>query len=51
MQWHSCTGSGGVTILGGVPEPWRCDIEGRGQWAWWGWAGVELEDLGGLFQP
>ena len=25
---------GGVTIPGGVPEPWGCGTEGRGQWAW-----------------
>ena len=24
----------GVTIPGGVPEPWGCGTEGRGQWAW-----------------
>jgi len=30
-------GGGGVTIPGGVPEPWGCGTEGRGQWAWWGW--------------
>ena len=28
--------SGGVTIPGGVPEPWGCGTEGRGQWARWG---------------
>ena len=28
LQWHSCTGSGGVTITGGVPEPWGCGTEG-----------------------
>jgi len=27
-------GGGGVIIPGGVPEPWRCGTEGRGQWAW-----------------
>jgi len=29
-------GGGGVTILGGVPEPWRCGTEGPSQWTWWG---------------
>ena len=24
---------------------------GCDQWAWWGWAGIELGDLRGLFQP
>ena len=33
MQWHSCPGSGGVAVPGGVQEPWRCGTEGRGQWA------------------
>ena len=49
-QWHSCPGSGGITVPGGVPE----------LWGWWhcgmwvmgmvGWAGVGLGDLRGLFQ-
>ena len=26
----------GVTIPGGVPEPWGCGTEGCGQWAWGG---------------
>jgi len=34
-QWHSCPGSGGVTVPGGVSELWRCGTEGCGQWAWW----------------
>ena len=38
-----------LTVPGGVPEPWRCDTEGRSQQAWWGWVG--LGDLRGLFQP
>ena len=50
MYWHGCPGSGGVTVPGGVQELWRCGTEGRGQWVWWGWAGVGLEDLGDLFQ-
>ena len=29
VHWHSCPGSGGVTISGGVPEPWRCGTEGH----------------------
>ena len=40
LQWHSCPESSGVTVLGGVQEPWRCGTEGHGQWAWgvgWGW--------------
>ena len=35
MHWHSCSGSGGVTIPGGVPELWRCGTEGC--WAYWAW--------------
>ena len=47
MHWHSRPRSGGVTILGGAPEPWRCGSGGRGQWAWWGvlglgWAILEI---------
>ena len=49
-HWHRL-GGGGVTISGGVPELWRYGTEGCGQWAWWGWAGVGLGDLTGLFQP
>lgn len=30
---------GEVPVLGGVPEPCGCGTEGRGHWAWWGWAG------------
>jgi len=29
MQWHSCPGSGGVTVSGGIQETWRCGTEGR----------------------
>ena len=39
-QWRTGTaahGGGGVTVPGGVQEPWRCGTEGRGQWAWWKW--------------
>jgi len=32
----------GVTIPGGVPEPWGCGTEGRGQWAWGGGLGLDL---------
>jgi len=35
-------------VLGGVQELWRCGTEGRGQW---GWLGVGLDDLSGLFRP
>ena len=48
---QAARGGGGVTVPGGVPELWRCGTEGRGQWACWGWAGVELDDLSGLCQP
>jgi len=30
MQWHSCPGSVGVTVLAGVSELWRCGTEGCG---------------------
>ena len=35
-------GGGGVTVHGGVPEPWGCGTEGRGQWARWGGLGLDL---------
>ena len=41
MQWNSCPGSGGVTIPGGVQEPWRCalrDVDGLHGGVGWGWA-------------
>ena len=39
--WPCCPGDGGVTVPGGVPEPWRCGTEERGQWARWGGLGLE----------
>jgi len=33
MHWHSCAGSGGLTVPRGLPDPWRCGTEGCGQWA------------------
>ena len=39
---------GGVTIPGGIQEPWSCGTEGRAQW---GGLTVELGDLRGLSQP
>ena len=54
-QWHSCPGSGGVTVPGGVPEPWGCGTAGRGKWAILAVGRqlilVILGDLSGLFQP
>ena len=35
MRWHSCPGSGGVTVPGGVHRTWRCGTEGCGQWLDW----------------
>ena len=34
-------GGGGVTVPGGVPEPWGCGTE-RSQWARWGGLGLDL---------
>ena len=48
---QAAQGGDGVTILGGVQEPWRRGTEGRGKWARWGWAGVGPGDLRDLFQP
>ena len=39
-QWHSCPGSGGVTVPGGVQRMWRCGTEGHGQQAWWDGLGL-----------
>ena len=47
---QAAQGGGGVTVPGAVPEPWRCGTEACGHWAWWGWAGVGLNDLRDLFQ-
>lgn len=42
-QWYSCPRSGGVTVPGGVPEPWRCGTEGLS--SGYGGSGLGL-DLG-----
>ena len=44
-------GGRGVTVPGGAQEPWRCGTAGHGQWAWWSWVGVGLDDLSALLQP
>ena len=49
MQWHSCPGSGGVTVPEGVPEPWRCGTERCGQWVWGGGLGLGIWEV--FFQP
>ena len=39
LQWHSCPGSGGVAVPGGVPQLWGCGTEehsGHGG-VGWGW--------------
>jgi len=33
----------GVTIPGGVPQPWGYGTGGCGQWVWWGGLRLELE--------
>jgi len=43
---QAALGGGGVTIPGGVQEPWRCGTEGRSRSAW---VGVGLDDLSSLF--
>ena len=35
---QAAQGGGGVTIPGGAQETRGYGTEGRGQWAWWGWA-------------
>ena len=47
MHWHSCTGIGGVTVHGGVPECGDVALRDVGG----GHAGGGLGDLRGLFQP
>ena len=39
-----------ITVTGDAQELWRCGTVGYDQWAWWGWEGVGLNDLSGLFQ-
>ena len=50
LQWHSCTGGGGVTVHGGAQScgdvALRDVVMGTV-----GWAGVGLGDIRGLFQP
>ena len=48
---RAAQGSGGVTPLPTVQETHRHGNEGHGQCPWWGWVGVGLDDLSGLFQP
>ena len=43
MHWHTsgdAQGGGGVTISGGVQEPWTHGTESCGQWAWWDGLGL-----------
>lgn len=37
-----CPGSGGLTVLGGIPELWRWGTEGGGQGVWWDELGLGL---------
>jgi len=39
---QAAQGGGGVTIHGGVSEPWRWGTEGHGWWAWWDGVGLDL---------
>ena len=39
---QTAPGGSGVTVPGGVQEQWRCDAEGREQWAWWDGLGLDL---------
>ena len=53
LQWHSCPGSGGVTITGGVLYLWGCGTEGRGHGGvgWGSWRFVQLGRLYVWLQP
>ena len=44
-------GGSKLTIPGGVREQGGCGTEGQGQWSWWGWVGIGLDDLVGPFRP
>ena len=50
MQWHSCPGSGGVTVPGGVQSCGDVALREVGS-GHGGVGGVGLGDLRGLFQP
>lgn len=41
LHWYSCPEGGGVTILGGSPEPWDVALRDVVM-TMVGWAGVEL---------
>ena len=45
--WHRCSGSGGVTIPGGV----QCGDVALREVGTVGWVGVGLDDLSDVFQP
>ena len=49
MLGQAAHGGGGVTVPGGIQEPWGCGTEGNGLWAWWDGLVVGLGDLIGLF--
>ena len=44
---QAAQGGGGVTVPGGLAEPWRCGTERCGRWA----GGGGLGELRRLFQP
>ena len=48
MQWPRLPREVVDSVPRGVQELWRCGTEGNDQW---GWVGVGLGDLRGLFQP
>ena len=49
MQWHGLPGEVvDMNVPGRVQEPWRCGTGEHGQWMWWGWVGVGLDNLSGF---
>lgn len=40
-----CPGKKWSHISGGVQETWGCGTERHGQWTWWWWVEVGLDDL------
>ena len=47
---RAAQGGGGVTVPGNGQEQCGCGADGHSQWEQWGWVGVGLGDLRGLFQ-
>lgn len=54
LHWHSRPGGVGVSIPGGVQEPWGCGTKGCSSMGMMGWLGLDLgsgREKSWLFQP